>query len=313
MSGKESPSFLWEEYTCLPTGIRNPQILLLNDQLYLGGVTYSAGSLDEQAKLFTYDSMVQSSSASWQVVGTPTYWFALASYQSLPVLVGGYEDTSRQRTDKLYSLLDQKFVEHLPPMTLKRSAASAVSGSVGLNSEVVVVAGGWSEYGPVSSVEVYSDGKWCITQPVPGAYRRVRCLVEDGNLYVIGGSKYQLSLYCASLESLVSSLHGYKRSGNVFKKVVIPFDGSYLTVFGSWYLSFEGKHKDPFLASAIRAYSVVSKSWVVGSHLPIPLSNFSVVKIPSSKEFLVIGGKTIDKLWNLQVFKATFKGTHIDW
>ena len=142
----------WEERPSLPVEMIEAQAVFLDGILHVGG-GYIKGSARDHARLF---SCKPGGDGSWTVTDTPTYRYALTTYDSHLLLVGGKEyDPSEQITNKIYTMIDGEFKELLPPMKEKRYSSSAVSSGL-----VLAVAGGCGDTGPLSSVEVYNDGQW---------------------------------------------------------------------------------------------------------------------------------------------------------
>ena len=101
------------------------QAVWLKNQLYVGGGTTPQG-FEDDAKLYTYTPTTD----MWHTIDTPMYLFALVSYNSQLVLIGGVEHINElgegQTLDKLLTLYgDNQWQEILPYMNTKRHSASA--------------------------------------------------------------------------------------------------------------------------------------------------------------------------------------------
>ncbi len=86
-----------------------------------------------------------------------TYWYTLVVHDSELLLVGGREYTTKEITNKVFTMRDGRFVETLPPLKKIRNSPSAVSSGSAL---VVAGGGGTSGVRDLSSVEVFKDGQW---------------------------------------------------------------------------------------------------------------------------------------------------------
>ena len=124
------------------------QAVVVESKVYIGGNVYP-GSL---SRLLVYDI----SKKLWDILDTPTYLYALTTYHSQLVLVGGINPDGRA-TSQLWVLDEQhKWIQPLPPMTTKRYQASAVSVGVHL-----IVAGGCSDGGDaLDEVVIYDGHQW---------------------------------------------------------------------------------------------------------------------------------------------------------
>ena len=79
----------WQECREVPVCIGRAQAVWLKNKVYLGGGTVS-GSKRDEARLYVYTPATD----TWDVLDTPVYHFALTTYHSQLVLVGGWEYTS---------------------------------------------------------------------------------------------------------------------------------------------------------------------------------------------------------------------------
>ena len=283
----------WEERPSLPVDMYNPQAVFLDGTLHVGGGTTSGG-LRDHARLY---SCKPGGDGSWIATDTPTCYYALTTYDSHLLLVGGKEYLSEQITNKIYTMIDGEFKELLPPMKEKRSSSSAVS-----SGSVLAVAGGRDGSRKLSSVEVYNGGQWTSGQSLPDARHDMKSVFHGDKWILIGGTEQGTKVYCVSLQSLVS---GTEQSPWETLPDV-PFEYSATAVFGGRILSIGGwNYSNP--TSSIHAYSPDTQSWihVRDLHVPTPLSSTCAIVVPSG-ELIVLGGGWILP-WSKQVFRAFIK------
>ena len=142
----------WEEHCKLPEGIDDVRCVFLNGKLYVGGRHLSSGN---HAKLYVSSADL----ASWMVVATPSYYFALTTYNSQLVVAGGMDVATEEITNKLWTSSNGTYWQStLPPMPTKRISASAMSLR---HPECIIVAGGEkSDDFPCGIVEVYWEKQW---------------------------------------------------------------------------------------------------------------------------------------------------------
>ena len=265
-------SLEWEERPSLPVEMYNAQAVFLDGTLHVGG-GITVGSLRDDAKLY---SCKPGGDGSWTVTDTPTYYYALTTYDSHLLLVGGKEYPSEQITNKIYTMIDGEFKELLPPMKEKRYSISAVS-----SGSVLAVAGGFDGSRLFSSVEVYNNGQWTSGQCLPDACRDMKSVFHGDKWILIGqGTK----VYCVSLQSLVSGAD--QSPWETLPDVPFPYSAA--AVFGGRILSIGGGDY-PNHTSSIHAYSPDTQSWIHVEDLPTPHYSTCAVVVPPG-ELIVLGG-----------------------
>ena len=133
----------WKESGTLPEGIDDMRCALLNDKLYVGGRHFTSGN---HAKLYVTSVDL----TSWEVLTTPTYWFALTTYRSQLVVAGGMMVETQEVTNQLWtSITGDSWRASLPPMPTRRTSASAITTE---SPECIVVAGGdRADYLPIGN------------------------------------------------------------------------------------------------------------------------------------------------------------------
>ena len=280
-------SLEWEERPSLPVGMYDAQAVFLDGTLHVGGMG-TAWTCSVRPRLY---SCKPGGDGSWTATDTPIYQYALTTYDSHLLLVGGIEYPSNQITNKIYSMIDGEFKELLPPMKEKRESTAAVS-----SGSVLAVAGGRGGSAILSSVEVYNNGQWTSGQSLPDACYDMKSVFHGDKWVLIGGTK----VYCVSLQSLVS---GTEQSPWETLPDV-PFPNSAAAVFGGRILSIGGgNYSNP--TSSIYAYSPDTQSWIHVGDLPTPLRNTCAIVVPSG-ELIVLGGDK-KRSRNDEFFRAFIK------
>ena len=283
-------SLEWEERPSLPLEMRDAQAVFLDGTLHVGGGS-TFRSLRDHARLY---SCKPGGDGSWTTTDTPTYCYALTTYDSHLLLVGGIEYLSGQVTNKIYTMIDGEFKELLPPMKEKRSLSSVVS-----SGSVLAVAGGHGDSGPLSSVEVYNNGR-TSGQSLPDACYYMKSVFHGDKWILIGGTRQGTKVYCVSLQSLVSGTE--QSPWETLPDVPCPYsaavvvDGRILSIGG-------GSDLNP--TSSIYAYSPDTQSWIHVGDLPTPLHSTCAIVVPSG-ELMVLGGGT-ERPRSRQVFRAFIK------
>ena len=288
-------SLEWEERPSLPVEMYDAQAVFLDGTLHVGGGDTKV-SLRDDAKLY---SCKPGGDGSWTATVTPTYYYALTTYHSHLLLVGGTEYPSVQITNKIYTMIDGEFKELLPPVKEKRCVSSVVS-----SGSVLAVAGGYVGSRPLFSVEVYNDGQWTSRQSLPGACYDMKSVFHGDKWILIGGTEQGTKVYCISLQSLVSGTE--QSSWETLPDV--PFQFSATAVVDGRILSIGGRTIKFFVPkSCIHAYSPDTQSWIHVGDLPAPLEVMCSIILPSG-ELMVIGISDEAGFLYQRIFQAFIKG-----
>ena len=184
------------EYSGVPASVYNTQAVIVNYKVYIGGESINSGSA--LSRLLIYDFTKD----SWDKLDTPTQWYALTTYHSQLVLVGGRDATTWITTNELWALDEQhKSTEPPPPMKMKRYQASAVS----VRDYLIVAGGCGGPYaGDLDGVEVYDGNKWRQIQSLSRKCSSMKSALLEGNWYLVGQC---YEVYHTSLKGLIASSH----------------------------------------------------------------------------------------------------------
>ena len=289
----------WRECSELPVRMSDAQAVWLGDKLYVGGGVTMLGSQRNEARLYIYTPTTD----TWSHIDTPVYRFALITYQSQLVLVGGVEYVGEGRvgpvTDKLWTLTEHgQWRETLPPMRTKRWGASAVEFAGN-----ILVAGGNDDVEiDTDIVEVYNGHHWAKAQSPHKACRDKKSTVLNGHWYLMGGDRQGKQVYYASLDSLVASCQpSEKPLPSVWKRLPhVPHERSSIAVVGNRLISVGGGVL--FGSSSIHAYSPHTQSWGYVGDMPVGRFDTCTAVLPTG-ELMVIGGSLEPR-----VHKASFNG-----
>ena len=242
---------------------------------------------------------------TWDILDTPTVNYALTTYNSQLVLVGGGDHDNEHVTNQLW-VLDElwQWTQSLPPMTTGRSRASAVS-----LDHYLIVAGGHDEHVLLDVVEVYDGHYWRKVQSIPKAsYSMKSCLLE-GIWYLAGGDEQGTEIIYTFLHSLIATTSSeVVRQTSAWKKLAnVPLEWSTPVIIGKQ-LATIGGWSD---SSAIHVYSHSTNSWVYVEDLPVACHSTCTLVLPTGK-LLVVGGVggEIYTEWEMlsHAFKAKIKG-----
>ena len=243
----------------------------LNDKVYF--------SSKDIAKLSIYTPATD----TWDTILTPVYNFALTTYRSQIVLVGGINYDDESPSVKLWTLSeDGQWQETLPPMETACINASAVSHG----DDLLVIDGCRND------VKVYNGFYWKKAAHLPEVPSIAHSIVLNDNLYVIGS--YYSKVYSASLDSLIASCHPSETTqpSSAWKKLPDVADiYCYPTVFGRR-LTIIG-------LSGIFAYSSPTKSWIKVGDSPYDqylLSGYCAIGLPSNELMVIHNNRNVSKV-----------------
>ena len=261
-------SLEWSEYQKIPVGVYlNAQAVVLGNKVYIGGGIMHSGS---SSRLLVYDYTKD----SWDILNTHTQWYALTIYHSQLVMVGGADPDTLEATNQLWVLDEQcRWTQPLPPMTIERYQASAVSAN-----DYLIVAGGCdgSNDGHLDTVEVYNGHQWMMAQSLPRACSWMKTTLHEGNWYLAGGMGQGSEVYCTSLDSLIATTYSRQTSWKQLPDA--PLIWSTPAVLRKQLITVGGGYPN---SSAVYAYSPSTKSWVHLGDLPVVCDATCTLVLPT--------------------------------
>jgi hypothetical protein len=280
------------------------QAVWLGDKLYVGGWNLMTESIIDEARLYIHTPTTD----TWNRINTPAYWFALITYHSQLVLVGGREIVGEGRdgpvTNELWTLTEpDQWRETLPPMTRKRHHASAVEFA-----DNILVAGGKDDnMSNVGIVEVYNGHHWAEAQCLPNPWYGMMSTVLNGHWYLMGGRGQGKEVCYASLDSLVASCQpSEKPLPSVWKRLPdVPHIYSSTAVFGNRLIAV-GRQYSSSTGSSIHAYSPGTQSWFPVGNMPARLNSTCSVVLPTG-DLMVVGRLSDAFMEEYSVHKASLK------
>ena len=213
-------------------------------------------------KLYVYTP----SDDTWDEVDTPVFKFALTTFHSHLVLVGGlksvpvlHEAAVVLPSNTLWNLPSNDvggasyWEGEFPPMPTSRYSASAV----GLQDHLIV-AGGVGDHW-LDAVEVYDSclNIWSSAQPLPKTSYNMKSAIHDGCWYLMGGDLQGKELFYTSLDALVHHSDASQNTSIWVSTLNSPHMHSSLVVFGNQLMSIGGEDAK----SSIYAYQQKDQSW----------------------------------------------------
>ena len=274
------PTFVTLKWTGehLNFGVKHTQAAHFNGKLYMGGTSMTKTG-QPAAKLYSY---IISSKSEWKIeVDPPVYNFALVSYKSELLLIGGKVCSKENEIADFiwtYDKIQQKFEKH-PTLQLNRKRCGASATSC---DDTLVVAGGeaLSSESDRNVIEIYRDlDHWEVEQPRELLYdsEEISIVIFNQQLFLKSG----LKTFFTSLDSLgVDTETSWKHVNNIPD----PLSWGTLAVFGQRLVVTNG--------AVIFAYSFCTGCWI-----PVEESNersdilgSCAVVLPTQEDMVIFGG-----------------------
>ena len=279
------------------------QCVLLHDVLYVGG--------GYNTKLFM--SKIVTKPLVWDVCRTPTESYALTTYHSQLVLVGGREPSTLEPSNMLWTLSSDAGMNWQPSiqeMPTKRWLASAMN--IGTPEYLVVAGGVASGKGDkLDTVEVFTGKVWCTVEPLPKPCCYAKGTLHEGKYFLCGGDGQDKHMYSCDIELLLKSCEesgANVRPFSLWRQLHAPFFYSTLASFGQHLVSIGGRTYTNY-SYDIYALSLHSQLWVRVGKQPIALYSAPSIILPTG-ELIVVGQNTgrLTHSARVRVFKATIRG-----
>ena len=287
----------WEESTSLPELMWNSQCVLLNSVLYVGG---GKTRLQDSAKLFISNSATEH--LVWDVCRTPTEGYALTTYHSQLVLVGGRGPFNHEPSNKLWTLssdAEMNWQPSIQEMPTKRWGASAMN--IGTPEYLVVAGGVGVDDSELDTVEVFTGKEWCTVEPLPEPCSYLKWALHEGKYYLFDSYRQSYScdikLFLKSCEKSCLNMRQFP----LWSQSKVPLKNSSPASFGQHLISTGGRSSDMF------ALSPLSQSWVHVGKLPATLSSAASIVLPTG-ELVVIGARHGGLTYNTCMFVSTLRG-----
>lgn len=272
------------------------------------------GIFDTANKLYAFSI----DSTSWTTLLVPTVEFALTTYHSQLVLLGGREVSTKRVSEKVWmSKTGASWDLSLPPMPTKRCSASSVNTG---SPECLVVAGGVDTNDCIFlTIEVLVDKRWfTVILPFVPLFYNLKLAVNNRNLYIMALDNFSLKYgtkvaYCR-LDSLLASCEQSGEtisiySSDLWSEMHLTHEISFCGIISFRQqlvvIKYNPTDRDGYHIS-IHAFSPLTSTWCYIGDLPYDLSStvLSLTVLPN-RQLVLIGGISDGSLYKLGVFKAS--------
>ncbi|XP_064405351.1 probable serine/threonine-protein kinase kinY [Halichondria panicea] len=208
----------------------------------------------------------------------PNKNFTIVSVDDMLTTVGGYSDTPGY-SNKLYSYINNKWVEHFPPMPTRRWGPGAVCAN-----NTLVVTGGYCD--SKHTVEILNTAlmRWSIAASLPVRTDDLSTTICGDYVYIHPRAEKKYSVYKCSLRQLTQS----QLSSAIWEKIApLPVSDSSLVTINGHLLAVGGRDSNRDKTKDIHQYSETSLTVI--SQMSIPRSSCHTVALPGNK-LMVVGG-----------------------
>ncbi len=190
-------------------------------------------------------------------------------------------------SNKLYSYINNQWVEHFPPMATKRNNPAAV-----YTNKILVVAGGSNDGKLLTIVEILNtvNRQWSSVSPLPVGMSVASATICGDYVYIHPRTNNQdkNSVYKCSLEQLVQS----QPSSTIWEKITsLPVSHSSLVTVNDHLLAVGGEEAND---RTNNIYQYVNTSWTVVGHMTSPRLAPTTAVLPGNK-LMVVGGRGAER------------------
>ncbi|XP_064405539.1 probable serine/threonine-protein kinase kinY [Halichondria panicea] len=212
----------------------------------------------------------------------PNAMLTIVSVDDILTTVGGGSVT-QPYSSKLYCYINNKWVEHFPPMPTRRRGPGAVYAN-----NTLVVAGGFCDLMNLNTVEILNtvNMQWSIVSSLPVPTHQPSSTICGDYMYIHSRTIDQemYSVYKCSLRQLTQS----QPSSAVWEKVVsLPVSYSSLVTINGHLLAVGGWDSKRDKTKDIYQYNMIS--WTVISQMLTPQYGCVTAALPGNK-LMVVGG-----------------------
>ncbi len=263
------------------------QSIVIGDTVYVGG-----GGADNDHYGCT---MMKLEHDQWTKL--PEYtarYFAMTSLANRLVLVGGRDPRNNKRTNRIGIFESEEWTHPYPPMNIARQSSTAVS----FNNHIIV-AGGYDDKGPTSSVEVLdvASRRWYIAQSLPHPRASLKSTLIGNTLYLMGGydhTRPAKTVHHVNLNELIVKALSNLDTPTLWQtlqEVPLPLVRSAPLSIGRSLLAIGGRDDRRNPSSSIHLYQPDTRRWVKVGDMPTARYYCTCSVLPSG-EVIVAGGQT---------------------
>ncbi len=256
----------------------------------------------DSGAIVEYDS----TSRQWRL--TPFHTLkqcGLACFEETLTTVGGY-DIQSKISNKLYSFVENKWKEMLPPMTTQRDSPAVLSTNTSL-----IVAGGRNKFqSPLRTVEIFGacSRQWTSAKALPFPTYQASTVAHAGCMYMTAGegAPNQHSVVRISIDALNIQENIYinassslsRKAQETWKHICdLPVQNSRLAEVNGHLLALGGSNPPKKNSSSyttngtqtVYKYNVLQNTWSAVSHMTLSRHHCLAAVLPGNN-IIVVGG-----------------------
>ncbi len=254
----------------VPVGMRYGSSAVIGDKAYF--------------KSYRSKTVYEFSNNQWhELPPCPNNNITIVSVDDMLTTVGGGSAT-QPYSNKLYSYINNKWVEHFPPMPTERRGPGAVYAN-----NTLVVAGGFGNSNYLNTVEILNttNMRWSIVSSLLVPTDFLSTTICGDYVYMhsrTSDDQENYSVYKCSLRQLTQS----QPSSAIWEKIApLPVCYSSLVTVNGHLLAVGGEDSNRDKTKDIYQYNMTS--WIVISQMSTPRSSCRTATLPGNK-LMVVGG-----------------------
>ena len=231
-------------------------------------------------------------------------WFAMTSHANQLVLIGGRDSVSKKRTNQIAVFTSERWTNPYPPMNTAHDSSTAVSCN-----KYIIVAGGWGDREPISSVEMLDVPllRWYTAESLPNPRAVVKSTLIGNTLYLMGGYDHTGSstqvVHKVDLNELITKAVSKQATPTLWQGISdSPLDRSTPLNVGSSLLAVGGRDDHGNPSSSIHLYQPDTRRWVKVGDLPTARYYCTCSVLPSGE--VIVAGALISTVDFLSISNA---------
>ena len=271
----------WEEGAAAPVGRADHTAVWLNGLVYVGGGFVTGRKTSYVSDTINCYNLLNNLWSS--PINIPYCLFAMTTLNNKLLIAGG-QDKDYKTTNQILIIEDGQ-LKNYTKMSIARKYPTAVS-----HQGMLIITGGKDDKGKtLSSTELFdsTNGQWYTCNDLPQPHYRLRSVIVDNILYLLGGFNEDFNASPAVFTAPLDSLSRYQLKWNTHQDTPLCWSTP-VSVNGTQLLILGG-YKRPTYTSDVHKLDKVGHIWEAIGHIPSPRARLAAVSTDDNK-LIVIGG-----------------------
>ena len=268
----------WEEGAPQPIHCAYLTAVWLNGLVYVGG-GYEAG-VGGSFTINCYDPVQNSWSST---INTPYRYFAMTTLNNNLLTAGG-RDKSYKVTNQVLTM-EEGQLKNYTMMSIPRKHSTSAG-----HQRMLIITGGKDDKGKtLSTTELFdsTNGQWYSCSDLPQPHYRLRSVIVDNILYLLGGANKDDKASPAVFTAPLDSLSRHQLKWNTHQDT--PWCMSTPVSVNGTQLLIVGGYKRPTYTSDVHKLDKVNHIWEAIGYIPSPRARLAAVSTADNR-VIVIGG-----------------------